>query len=86
MRYSSISRLAAFVLSILIGSTGPILLAANAGEVIPHRQDSVPNKPYSPAAAIEHMTVPAGFTVELVASEPDIVNPITMTFDERGRI
>lgn len=86
MRYSSISRLAAFVSSVVIGWTEPILLAADAGEVIPHRQDSVPNKPYSPAAAIEHMTVPPGFTVELVASEPDIVNPIAMAFDDRGRI
>ena len=32
------------------------------------------------------MTVPEGFAVELVASEPDIVNPVAMTFDERGRI
>ena len=32
------------------------------------------------------MTVPEGFTVELVASEPDLVNPVAMTFDERGRI
>src|SRR3954452_14283527 len=32
------------------------------------------------------MTGSPGFKVELVASEPDIVNPIAMTFDERGRI
>jgi putative heme-binding domain-containing protein len=32
------------------------------------------------------MKVPEGFTVELVASEPDLVNPVTMCFDERGRI
>ena len=32
------------------------------------------------------MTVPAGFRVELVAAEPDLVNPVAMTFDERGRI
>ncbi len=31
------------------------------------------------------MTVPEGFTVEVVASEPDLVNPVAMTFDERGR-
>src|SRR3989475_5974251 len=31
-------------------------------------------------------SVPEGFTVELVASEPDIVNPIAMSFDDRGRI
>ena len=30
--------------------------------------------------------MPEGFRVELVASEPDIVNPIAMTFDDRGRI
>ena len=32
------------------------------------------------------MTVPEGFSVDLVASEPEIVNPVAMTFDERGRI
>lgn len=28
------------------------------------------------------MQVPEGFQVELVAAEPDIVNPVAMTFDE----
>ncbi len=32
------------------------------------------------------MTVPHGFHVEVVASEPDIVNPVALTFDERGRV
>ncbi|MBX3412197.1 MAG: c-type cytochrome [Pirellulales bacterium] len=32
------------------------------------------------------MTVPQGFAVEIVAAEPDLVNPVAMTFDERGRI
>ena len=60
--------------------------AAPENEVIPHRQDQPPNKPYSPQEALGKMTVPAGFRVELVASEPDVVNPIAMTFDDRGRI
>ena len=55
-------------------------------EVIPHRQDQPPNKPYSAREALSKMTVLEGFRVELVASEPDIVNPIAMTFDDRGRI
>jgi putative membrane-bound dehydrogenase-like protein len=55
-------------------------------EVIPHAQDKPPGPPLSPAEAIAKMTVPDGFRVELVASEPDIVNPVAMTFDERGRI
>src|SRR3989442_1402521 len=62
------------------------LRAADDDEVIPHRQERPPNQPYSPQEAIQKMIVPAGFTVEPVASEPDIVNPIAMTFDDRGRI
>ncbi|HEV3121158.1 MAG TPA: PVC-type heme-binding CxxCH protein, partial [Isosphaeraceae bacterium] len=62
------------------------VLPAGAQEVIPHRQDRLPNDPYTPEEAIRAMTVPEGFTVELVASEPDIVNPIAMAFDDRGRI
>jgi putative membrane-bound dehydrogenase-like protein len=55
-------------------------------EVVPHRQDRPPNRPYTPQEALRHMTVPDGFVVELVAAEPDIVNPIAMAFDDRGRI
>src|SRR5690349_18741934 len=63
-------------------------LAANASadNTIAWRQDRPPNEPYSPQEAVREMTVPEGFTVELVASEPEIVNPIAMYFDDRGRI
>jgi putative membrane-bound dehydrogenase-like protein len=57
-----------------------------APEVVPHHQDRPPGPALSPQEAIAAMTVPEGFSVELVASEPDIVNPVAMTFDERGRI
>src|SRR5262245_2891458 len=60
--------------------------AADSDNTIPWRQDRPPNEPYSPQEAVRKMTVPEGFTVELVASEPDIVNPIAMCFDDRGRI
>jgi putative heme-binding domain-containing protein len=53
--------------------------------LIPHGQDRAPNAPCSPAEAARAMTVPPGFEVEVVAAEPDIVNPAAMTFDERGR-
>jgi putative heme-binding domain-containing protein len=59
--------------------------AASAQDFIPRRQDKPPGPPLTPAQAIEKMTVPEGFTVELVASEPDIVNPVAMAIDERGR-
>src|SRR5947209_9006714 len=62
------------------------LPGAESSNSIPWRQDQPPNDPYSPQEAVSRMTVPEGFTVELVASEPDIINPIAMTFDDRGRI
>jgi putative membrane-bound dehydrogenase-like protein len=55
-------------------------------QVIPHGQSKPPNDPLTPAEAIKRMQVPPGFSVELVACEPDLVNPVAMTFDERGRI
>jgi putative heme-binding domain-containing protein len=55
-------------------------------EVIPHAQDRPPGPALSPQEALKKMQVPPGFHVELVAAEPDIVNPVAMTFDERGRI
>src|SRR6185312_8213902 len=67
--------------------TGSVCFApAQKAERPPHGQDHLPGPALSPAEAIKKMTVPAGFSVELVASEPDLVNPVAMTFDERGRI
>jgi putative heme-binding domain-containing protein len=63
-----------------------VALHAQGQDVIPHRQDRLPNRPFTPEEAVEAMTVPPGFAVELVASEPEIVNPIGMTFDDRGHI
>jgi putative heme-binding domain-containing protein len=60
--------------------------AAGQAQLIPHHQDKPPGPALSPAEAVKKMTVPPGFTVEVVASEPDIVNPVAMTFDERGRV
>lgn len=35
--------------------------------------------------SLKHIVTPQGFKVELFASEPDIVKPVCMTWDERGR-
>ena len=53
---------------------------------IPRKQTKMPGPPLAPEEALRKMTVPAGFHVELVAAEPDLVNPVAMTFDHRGRI
>lgn len=74
-----------WLVSLFLARAAWSLLAADT-DVIPHRQDKPPNKPYSPQEALAKMSVPDGFSVELVASEPEIVNPIAMAFDDRGRI
>ncbi|HTL18256.1 MAG TPA: PVC-type heme-binding CxxCH protein [Patescibacteria group bacterium] len=38
------------------------------------------------AEAASHVTVPPGFKATLFAGEPDIRQPIAMTFDDRGRL
>jgi putative heme-binding domain-containing protein len=70
----------------LVTWTAVAVFGAGSDSVTPWRQDQPPNPPYSPQEALNKMSVPDGFTVELVASEPDIVNPIAMAFDDRGRI
>lgn len=42
--------------------------------------------PQSPEEAVKLIQKPVGFEVELFASEPDIVNPIAMNWDEKGRL
>ena len=40
----------------------------------------------TPQEALKHMKVGAGFEVELVASEPEIRQPLSICFDARGRM
>jgi len=41
---------------------------------------------FSPKDAVKRMKVAEGLEVKLVASEPDIRQPVTMDFDDRGRL
>lgn len=61
-------------------------IASAQDQSLPWRMSRPPNPAYSPQEALAKMTVPPGFHVDLVASEPDIINPIAMAFDDRGRI
>jgi putative membrane-bound dehydrogenase-like protein len=85
MKYRSL-RTAAMVLSVLFIPSAPPNAQGPKQQVIPHGQSAPPGPPLSPAEAIKKMQVPPGFHVELVAAEPDLVNPVAMTFDEKGRI
>jgi putative membrane-bound dehydrogenase-like protein len=79
-----LARLPRWIPFLAIIATALVAFAADS-EKPPHGQDKPPGPALSPEEAIKKMTVPAGFTVELVASEPMIVNPVAMTIDERGR-
>ncbi len=61
-----------------------------AWAAIAEDKPSPPNKPRvafpSARECAAKMTVPAGFEVKAFASEPDIVNPIGIDFDHRGRV
>ncbi|HVU87883.1 MAG TPA: PVC-type heme-binding CxxCH protein [Pirellulales bacterium] len=70
----------------MLRAAEPAAQAPPAPMLVPHGQNRAPGPALSPSEAMARMTVPEGFSVELVAAEPDLVNPVAMTFDERGRI
>ena len=57
----------------------PLLLLALAGSAAAVQD-------LSPEESVRRMRVPEGFEVTLTASEPQIRQPVTMSFDDRGRI
>lgn len=42
--------------------------------------------PLSPEESMKHIQVPAEFTLDLFAHEPNVMHPIAMAWDERGRL
>lgn len=76
----------AFAFSAILAVTAAFNCSAEADQpAVPHGQSKPPGPALSPAEAVARMQVPPGFHVELVASEPNVMNPVAMTFDERGR-
>ena len=43
-------------------------------------------KPLDPAESMKHMQLPEGFEAKLFVAEPQIIKPLTMAWDERGRL
>src|SRR5256885_14062238 len=48
--------------------------------------DPAPTPALAPEDAVKHFRVPEGFEVRLFAAEPQVVNPVAMTWDDRGRL
>ena len=54
--------------------------------LLPRTLTLPPNVPLPAPEAVKRFTLPAGFTITLFAAEPDIVQPIAMTIDPKGRL
>jgi putative membrane-bound dehydrogenase-like protein len=61
-------------------------LAGPALGAPPTPTQPAPNTPLTAPAALRRITLPDGFTVSLYAAEPDVVQPIAMTIDPKGRL
>ena len=53
---------------------------------VPAAEINNSDHPIPPAEAAGRMTLPEGFKATLFAGEPDLVQPIAFTFDDRGRL
>ncbi len=62
------------------------LQAAAAGAEDPFQSHVRPTEPLSPEDERKAFHLPAGFEIQLVAAEPDILKPMNLAFDGRGRL
>ena len=68
---------------LLLAIPGPLLAA---GKQLTGQHAPTTTPALSPAEAQTKFVVPEGFEVRLFAAEPDVINPVAMTWDERGRL
>src|SRR3977135_1832616 len=54
--------------------------------MLPLANAGAQDRPLPPREAPLRMTLPEGFKATLFAGEPDVVQPIAMCFDHRGRL
>ncbi len=64
----------------------PIYTNQPAGKQMSGQHAPASTPALSPEEAQKKFTVPPGFEIRLFASEPEVVNPVAMTWDERGRL
>jgi putative membrane-bound dehydrogenase-like protein len=60
--------------------------AFGAGRQLTGVYSPAPTPVLKPADAEKKFSVPEGFEVRIFASEPDVINPVGMSWDERGRL
>src|SRR5580765_1485429 len=62
------------------------LLAFGAGKQLSGQFAPAPTPALAPEESQKLIQLPPGFEARLFASEPDVVNPVAMTWDARGRL
>src|SRR5215207_10197066 len=78
MRFWHLARIAAVSLNIAIGFAWPCKVTA-----APPLGTS---KPLSPQDSLKQIVIESGLAVELVAHEPNVIDPVAIRFDEDGRM
>ncbi len=64
----------------------PIYKNSPPGRQVSGQHAPAATPPLPAAEAQKKFTVPEGFEVRLFATEPEVVNPVAMTWDDRGRL
>ena len=64
----------------------PVYTNAPSGRQLAGQHKPAETPALSPEAARQKFTLPKGFEARLFASEPEVVNPVAMTWDDRGRL
>ena len=64
----------------------PVYTNAPAGRQLAGQHAPASTPALSPSEARAKFTLPEGFEIRLFASEPEVVNPVAMTWDDRGRL
>lgn len=70
-------------LSSILGCILLVVWTINAADPKP---DDSPKGPLSPREEQATFHLPKGFEIDLVAAEPDVIDPVAMAFDEEGRL
>ena len=87
----SFSGLAAVVAALVISNSAPVRSQGVGGqqEGTPPEVDFSPKDPYLPRSPEEQAAgfiLPAGYRMEIVLSEPDVISPVAIEFDPNGRM
>ena len=61
-------------------------LAADEGSLRDKDRPVAATESLAPVDAAKKMTLPTGFSAQVVAAEPDVIQPIAFTTDDRGRL